>query len=411
MTDAPAPARPRPARPRRAGRRRRAASPRDAGRASAVLAAGGLGGRRGDRDQRGAGRRPAQRLRDRRRRVLAGVGRGGRRAGRDQRLGAGAGGRRCRRAARPRARRGSRCAGRWSITTPGAVRSWGDAHARWGRLSRDAVLAAGDRAGRGGVPGLGRADRGGRDDRRRLRIGAVGPGARRDLAPERPARGAPASWSGSRRSPRPSARSPTRGSTRTTTATSASGSRPGSRRPARRPQRRRPPGDHGSTIGERRSPRPTAASGSRPTRPTAAAIVALQLLNVLARFEPPADGRGSTPAAGPTPSGSTSSSRRPSWPSPTATRPHRPGVRATSPSTHLLDDDRAAQLAARIDPRPRRPGAAPLPDARRRHDLAGRRRRRGQRGEPHPVERGRVRLAACSMPATGVHFQNRGASF
>ena len=28
------------------------------------------------------------------------------------------------------------------ITVPGAVRSWGDAHRRWGRLSRDAVLAA-----------------------------------------------------------------------------------------------------------------------------------------------------------------------------------------------------------------------------------------------------------------------------
>jgi gamma-glutamyltranspeptidase/glutathione hydrolase len=28
-----------------------------------------------------------------------------------------------------------------SITVPGAVRSWGDAHARWGRLSRDAILA------------------------------------------------------------------------------------------------------------------------------------------------------------------------------------------------------------------------------------------------------------------------------
>ncbi len=28
-----------------------------------------------------------------------------------------------------------------SITVPGAVRSWGDAHARHGRLSRDAILA------------------------------------------------------------------------------------------------------------------------------------------------------------------------------------------------------------------------------------------------------------------------------
>ncbi|MEI7744279.1 MAG: gamma-glutamyltransferase family protein [Chloroflexota bacterium] len=32
--------------------------------------------------------------------------------------------------------------GPFGITVPGAVRSWSDAHARWGRLSRDAVLAA-----------------------------------------------------------------------------------------------------------------------------------------------------------------------------------------------------------------------------------------------------------------------------
>ena len=31
--------------------------------------------------------------------------------------------------------------GALSVTVPGAVRSWGDAHARWGRLSRDEVLA------------------------------------------------------------------------------------------------------------------------------------------------------------------------------------------------------------------------------------------------------------------------------
>ena len=30
--------------------------------------------------------------------------------------------------------------GPWSITVPGAVRSWGDAHARYGRLSRGEVL-------------------------------------------------------------------------------------------------------------------------------------------------------------------------------------------------------------------------------------------------------------------------------
>ena len=39
-----------------------------------------------------------------------------------------------------------------SITVPGAVRSWADAHRRWGRLSRDAVLAAAIEQADGGFP-------------------------------------------------------------------------------------------------------------------------------------------------------------------------------------------------------------------------------------------------------------------
>jgi gamma-glutamyltranspeptidase len=39
-----------------------------------------------------------------------------------------------------------------SITTPGAVRSWGDAHARWGRLSRDAILAPAIEQAEAGFP-------------------------------------------------------------------------------------------------------------------------------------------------------------------------------------------------------------------------------------------------------------------
>jgi gamma-glutamyltranspeptidase/glutathione hydrolase len=38
-----------------------------------------------------------------------------------------------------------------SITVPGAVRSWADAHARYGRLSRDAILAPAIELARGGV--------------------------------------------------------------------------------------------------------------------------------------------------------------------------------------------------------------------------------------------------------------------
>ena len=39
-----------------------------------------------------------------------------------------------------------------AVTVPGAVRSWGDAHARFGRLSRDAVLAPAIELARGGFP-------------------------------------------------------------------------------------------------------------------------------------------------------------------------------------------------------------------------------------------------------------------
>ena len=42
--------------------------------------------------------------------------------------------------------------GPWSITVPGAVRSWGDAHARFGRLSRDAVLGPAIELARDGFP-------------------------------------------------------------------------------------------------------------------------------------------------------------------------------------------------------------------------------------------------------------------
>lgn len=42
--------------------------------------------------------------------------------------------------------------GALSITVPGAVRSWGDAHARFGRLGRDGVLAPAIALARGGFP-------------------------------------------------------------------------------------------------------------------------------------------------------------------------------------------------------------------------------------------------------------------
>ncbi len=39
-----------------------------------------------------------------------------------------------------------------AITVPGAVASWGEAHARWGRLSREAVLAPAIELAAGGFP-------------------------------------------------------------------------------------------------------------------------------------------------------------------------------------------------------------------------------------------------------------------
>ena len=104
-------------------------------------AAGGSCRGRRDRDQRRPGRGDAQRLWHRRRRVLAHLGRGRRRAGRPQRVRALARRRRTRRAARTGPGPAIPLRGPLGITVPGAVRSWGDAHGRFGRLSRDAVLA------------------------------------------------------------------------------------------------------------------------------------------------------------------------------------------------------------------------------------------------------------------------------
>ncbi len=79
-----------------------------------------------------------------------------------------------------------------SITVPGAVRSWGDAHARHGRLSRDAILAPAIELARGRLPGLGRLHRGRRGHRAAGRPGHR-PGRRllRGLSPARPSRGGP----------------------------------------------------------------------------------------------------------------------------------------------------------------------------------------------------------------------------
>ena len=91
------------------------------------------------------------RLRDRRRRVLADLGRGRGPADRAERLRPGAGRGRRRRRSGPAGSRRSRSADRSAITVPGAVRSWGDAHARL----RAAVAGGDPRARRSSSPGTG----------------------------------------------------------------------------------------------------------------------------------------------------------------------------------------------------------------------------------------------------------------
>ena len=121
-------------------------------------------GGRGDRHERRPRRGHAQRLRHRRRRVLADLGRR-RPAGRSRSTA------RAGRRPRPMPARAARAGlatlprrGPLTITVPGAVRSWGDAHARFGRLSRGDGAGPGHRAGTGRVPGLGRLRRRRRGD-------------------------------------------------------------------------------------------------------------------------------------------------------------------------------------------------------------------------------------------------------
>ena len=132
--------------------------------------------------------------------------------------------------------------------------------------------------------------------------------------------------------------------------------------------------EHRSTWGR---PIETTYRGVRVTThpPNSSGLIALEILNVLERFAP-ARARASAGAAGPIPRGSTSSSRRPSSPSPTATRTSPIPRRTTSRSTGC------ARQGARGGPRcadrcpPRRSLAAPGAHARRRDDLPRRRRRR-----------------------------------
>ncbi len=269
-----------------------------------------------------------------------------------------------------------------SITVPGAVRSWGDAHARFGRLSRDEVLAPAIELARAGFP----AWRGFIDA-----VESVAPDVTAVLGPDA---GFHAVYRPHGRPWRPGerVRLPALATTLETFAREGFDT------------------FYDGDLGERQA-RGLGAAGSaisaadlrahtstwtepiaidyRGVRvtthpPNSSGIVALELLGILARHEPP-------PAAAFGPNGVTDArwihlgleaaklamADRDAY----VTDPEAREV----PVDLLLDPERLAGLAARIDPT----RAAPPPPAtnplRRRHDLARGRRRRWQRGEPHRI--------------------------
>ena len=293
-----------------------------------------------------------------------------------------------------------------AITVPGAVRSWGDAHGRWGRLSRDAVLApaiehaeAGFPAWDGLVTGIERTS------------AAIG--------------GEP--WTaGFRRVCQPLGRSPHPGERVQFEALALT-----LRTLADKGFDAYYDGDLGAAIArglaaagssitdndlrdqhsEWTTPIETTYRGVRVTThpPNSSGLVALEILNVLGRFEPPAgarfDGHG--------------------WSDPAWIHLRLEAAKLAladrdaylaDPSFHdvpverLLSGDHAAELAARIDPS----RAVPAPALVR--TLVG--------GTIYlavvDAEGNAVSLIQSNAsgfgsgvldPETGVHFQNRGASF
>jgi gamma-glutamyltranspeptidase / glutathione hydrolase len=293
-----------------------------------------------------------------------------------------------------------------SITVPGAVRSWGDAHARWGRLSRDAILAPAIEQADAGFPawdGLIRAVEG--------IVAACGA--------EPWGRGLVDVWRPDGRPWRPGERVRLPALAATLRTLAAHGFDAfydgdlGERIAASLVAAGAPftPSDlreHRSTV---QPPIATTYRGVRVTThpPNSSGIVALQLLRLLERFEPPAGAtfgaRGWTDAA---------------WlhlqleaaklafvdRDATLTDPAARDVRVES----LLDDEHIARLAARIDPG--RADATPEPVRR----LVGGTIYLGVvDGEGNAVSLIQSNAAGFGSgvvdAATGVHFQDRGASF
>ena len=292
------------------------------------------------------------------------------------------------------------------ITVPGAVRSWADAHRRWGRLSRDAVLAAAIEHAAGGFPawdGL---------------IDSV-EATDRALGDEPWTAGFRQAWRPEGRPWRPGeiVRLPALATTLRTLADEGFdayydgdlGERIARALAAAGGAHTAPDlRDHRSTWG---APIATSYRGVRVTThpPNSSGILALEILNILERFEPPPGarfgGRGWTDAA---------------W-------IHRqleaaklvyadrdahltdPAFREV-PVDLLLSKERAAELAARIDPGRADPAPSPV-----RTLVGGTIYLAVVDADGNAVSLIQSNAAGFGSgvldPVTGVHFQNRGASF
>ena len=294
------------------------------------------------------------------------------------------------------------------ITVPGAVRSWGKAHARWGRLSRDAVLAPAIEHAAAGFPawdGLVARDRPHRDV----------------LAREPWSDGFRSVWQPHGRAPRPGERV----RLEALAAHPADARRRGLRRLLRRrpgradrarpggaPARRSPPTTCATRVPSGPTPIATTYRGARVTThpPNSSGLVALEILAILGRFDPPSaarfDGRGwSDPGwihlAARGGQARLRGSRRP---------PRRPGLRRGP--RRSAPGRRPRRRAGRRASTPRPPTSPRRPPA---SSSAARSTSPSSTRDGNAVSLIQSNAAGFGSgvldPETGVHFQNRGASF
>ena len=278
------------------------------------------------------------------------------------------------------------------MTIPGAVRSWGDAHARYGRLSRDASSSRRRSSSPATASRPGTASSTPSRARPRWQSAALGPeaGVLRGLPAPRPA--VAAGRARPLAGPCRDARAPRRRRLRRLLRRRPRGAPGGGAlAPSAAPCGRPTSATHRSTWGE---PIETTYRGVRVTThpPNSSGVVALELLNILEAVEPPehaAFRRGGhdrrRPLDPPRDRGGEARdgrSRRP---------PDRSRVRR-HPGRAAARQGATPRSSRRGSTRPGRPSGALDQPARRRDDLPRRRRRRRQRGQPHRVELPRLRV-------------------